>query len=135
MEEKLEIVFCLIWNMVPEPLPDPRKYPSNISSNIFTCICFIQMSLKHCFKKIFNEFAAKFLQNFRKFSQISLKYSNLGIIHSKIVEILRDSGKNPVNFDENLQNLLSSVKICKNSQIFAKNLELKQINHRKKRNR
>ena len=39
-------------------------------------------------------FASEFLQNFGKFSQISLKYENLGITLSEIIEILRNSGKN-----------------------------------------
>ena len=55
-----------------------------------------------------------------KFSQNFLKDSNLGITNCKIVEIVRNSGKDPLKFEENLQNLLSSVKIRKNSPNFAK---------------
>ena len=39
-----------------------------------------------------SDVAANFLQNVNKISQISLKYSNLGITLCKIVEILRNSG-------------------------------------------
>ena len=40
------------------------------------------------------------MQNFSKISQIFLKYENLDISLSKIIEILRNSGKNPLKFDE-----------------------------------
>ena len=73
------------------------------------------------FRQIFGKFAAKFLRILCKFSQNFLKDSNLGITHCKIVEIVRNSGKDPLKFEENLQNLLSSVKIRKNSPNFAKN--------------
>ena len=45
---------------------------------------------------------------------ISLKYENLDITLSEIIEILRNSGQNPLEFDEKLQNLLSPKKINKN---------------------
>ena len=56
-------------------------------------------------------------QNFAKFrqiSEISLKYENLDITLSEIIEILRNSGKNWLKFNEKLQNLLSPKKINKN---------------------
>ena len=56
-----------------------------------------------------------------KISQISLEYENLGITLSEIIEILRNSGKNPLKFDEKLQNLPSPKKINKNCIEFAKN--------------
>ena len=61
------------------------------------------------------------MQKFGKISQISLKYENLDITLSEIIEILRNSGKNWLKFDEKLQNLLSPKKINKNCIEFAKN--------------
>ena len=66
------------------------------------------------FGQISSNFASEFCKNFGKISQISLKYENLDITLSEIIEILRNSGKNPLKFDEKLQNLLSPKKINKN---------------------
>ena len=68
----------------------------------------------HFFRTDFQQFRIRILQNFSKISQISLKYENLDITLSEIIEILRNSGKNPLKFDEKLQNLLSPKKINKN---------------------
>ena len=61
------------------------------------------------------------MQNFSKISQISLKNENLDITLSEIIEILRNSGKNPLKFDEKLQNLLSPKKSTRIASNFAKN--------------
>jgi hypothetical protein len=50
---------------------------------------------------------------FSKISQISLKYANVNIILSKIIEILRNSEKNPRIFDEKMQNLRPPLKTSK----------------------
>jgi len=68
------------------------------------------------------------LQNFSKFSQIFLKYENLDISLSKIIEILRNSGRNPVKFDEKTAKSAASSEnqqkkhdICKNGAKVLKN--------------
>ena len=62
---------------------------------------------------------------------ISLKYGNLGTTPVNITEILRFSEKNPRKFDENLQNLPSSLsKINKNCAEFCKNGAKVLKNHR-----
>ena len=58
-------------------------------------------------------FPAIFASEFCKISQISLKYENLGITLSEIIEILRNSGNNLLNFEKKIQNLLSRKKINK----------------------
>ena len=57
--------------------------------------------LEHTFFQTdFQQFCVRILQNFSKISQLFLKYENLDISLSKIIEILRNSGKNPFKFDE-----------------------------------
>ena len=52
---------------------------------------------------LFRQIFSNFVSEFAKFQQIFsafLKYENLDIFLSKIIEILRNSGKNPLKFDE-----------------------------------
>ena len=80
----------------------------------FLFITTVGIQRIHFFRTDFQQFRIRILQNFGKISQISLKYENLDITLSEIIEILRNSGKNPLKFDEKLQNLLSPKKINKN---------------------
>ena len=63
--------------------------------------------------------------------QISLKFENLDFTLFEIIEILRNSGKNPLKFDEKLRKicclLTKSTKIISN---FAKNGAKVLKNHR-----
>ena len=57
------------------------------------------------FSEDFQQICIRILQNFGKISLISLKYENLAITLSEIIEILRNSG-------QIRQNLTKSYKIC-----------------------
>ena len=93
---------------------------SALNKRVPLLFVYHRSDLEHTFfSDIFRNFAAKCLQNFNKFYQISLKSSNLGIICCKFAKILRNSGKNRLNFDENFKNLLSFSKIRKKLRKFA----------------
>ena len=73
---------------------------------------------------------SEFLQNFRKNSQFFLKYENLDSSLSKIIEILRNTGKNPLKLDEKNAKSASSFenqqKIYKILQKWCKGFEKSQ---------
>ena len=69
--------------MLPILLP-PKTFRAYIFSDRFSAILRLNF--------------AKFQQNFSDFSE----YENLDISPSEIIEILRNSGKNPLKFDEKI---------------------------------
>jgi len=70
------------------------------------------------------------LQNFNKFSQIFLKYENLDITISEIIEILRNSWENPLKFDEKTAKSAAPLKMSKKCMKFCKNGAKVLKNHR-----
>ena len=70
---------------------------------------------------------ARSCRNFSNFSQIFLKYQNLDITLSEIIEILRNSGENPLKFDEKHAKSAASFenqqKICEILQKMCKGLK------------
>ena len=90
-ENSLQCRTCPVWGSDPtEGRLARSRRPRRPQSPGFRVILY------PFFRTDFQHFCIRILQNFDKFYQISLKYENPDITLSEIIEILRNSGKNPL---------------------------------------